>query len=524
MSYLNYRQNSVFNTSASYLQPASGYSVTAYEVGAVASASTSTRTIQVYPGHGFAVNDKVLVNPGTTNRYSGTVRVVGVTSTTVVMQIAIGSISTGDVLFNLGPDNGSSTPNYNASPIAIYSDPDGTNTITNSTVSTASDGEYEYWHKSPKIWELVRNASGTVVDRYLASTTALMFDYDSDNSTELEIGTVTPWGDFASDNQVEIGFQQTIAAGSAPAVVHTGIRSIYTFSGNATVPQWREGAFFIMRHGVSGSGGGNTDVSGSNIAVGAYNEHRGDGTLVGPMYGIEAAVTMYNTGTISGSTIGCLGSCQVYNSGVSPATITTAIGVRGDAGVTSGQGNITNVVGVEGLTKHNGTGTITTAYCFKATPSKTGGGTLTNQYGLYIPSITQASGDNYGIFVAGASDCALWVDTGAVRFRDTTAVFQVRSNVSYFGDGTDRNTTIRFDTSTSDGDITYLGSGATNVFLLTKPLRINNTQAILTSGSGSPSGIVAAPMGSIYLNTDGGTNTTLYVKESASDATGWVAK
>jgi hypothetical protein len=41
-------------------------------------------------------------------------------------------------------------------------------------------------------------------------------------------------------------------------------------------------------------------------------------------------------------------------------------------------------------------------------------------------------------------------------------------------------------------------------------------------GSGQPS--VSAPVGSIYLRTDGGTGTTLYVKESGTGATGWVAK
>jgi len=46
-----------------------------------------------------------------------------------------------------------------------------------------------------------------------------------------------------------------------------------------------------------------------------------------------------------------------------------------------------------------------------------------------------------------------------------------------------------------------------------------------TSGTGSPEGVVAAPMGSIYSNTGGGAGVTLYVKESGSAGnTGWVAK
>lgn len=43
-------------------------------------------------------------------------------------------------------------------------------------------------------------------------------------------------------------------------------------------------------------------------------------------------------------------------------------------------------------------------------------------------------------------------------------------------------------------------------------------------GSGNPNGNVAAQPGSIYLNTSGGASTTIWVKESGTGNTGWVAK
>lgn len=43
-------------------------------------------------------------------------------------------------------------------------------------------------------------------------------------------------------------------------------------------------------------------------------------------------------------------------------------------------------------------------------------------------------------------------------------------------------------------------------------------------GSGSPESVVTAPVGAIYHRTDGGANTSLYVKESGSGNTGWIAK
>ncbi|MGK9199001.1 hypothetical protein [Sinorhizobium meliloti] len=55
-------------------------------------------------------------------------------------------------------------------------------------------------------------------------------------------------------------------------------------------------------------------------------------------------------------------------------------------------------------------------------------------------------------------------------------------------------------------------------------VRPGSGAAIWTSGSGSPEGVVSAAVGSMYTRTDGGAATTLYVKESGSGNTGWVAK
>lgn len=46
----------------------------------------------------------------------------------------------------------------------------------------------------------------------------------------------------------------------------------------------------------------------------------------------------------------------------------------------------------------------------------------------------------------------------------------------------------------------------------------------LLAGSGSPEGVVTANIGSIYSRTNGGAGTSLYVKESGTGNTGWVAK
>lgn len=46
---------------------------------------------------------------------------------------------------------------------------------------------------------------------------------------------------------------------------------------------------------------------------------------------------------------------------------------------------------------------------------------------------------------------------------------------------------------------------------------------IIADGSGSPEGVVTGGIGSLYLRSNGSTGTTLYVKESGTGNTGWVA-
>lgn len=58
-----------------------------------------------------------------------------------------------------------------------------------------------------------------------------------------------------------------------------------------------------------------------------------------------------------------------------------------------------------------------------------------------------------------------------------------------------------------------------------KQVRPGSGAPIWTSGTGTPQGVVAAPVGSLFTREDGGTTTTLYVKETGGATnTGWVAK
>jgi hypothetical protein len=53
---------------------------------------------------------------------------------------------------------------------------------------------------------------------------------------------------------------------------------------------------------------------------------------------------------------------------------------------------------------------------------------------------------------------------------------------------------------------------------------LDSVKAHIKWGTGTPENSVSAPVGTSYLRADGGANTTLYVKESGTGNTGWIAK
>jgi hypothetical protein len=55
-------------------------------------------------------------------------------------------------------------------------------------------------------------------------------------------------------------------------------------------------------------------------------------------------------------------------------------------------------------------------------------------------------------------------------------------------------------------------------------LELTQAGPTISAGSGTPEGAITAPVGSVYLRTNGGASTSLYVKESGAGNTGWVAK
>ena len=83
-------------------------------------------------------------------------------------------------------------------------------------------------------------------------------------------------------------------------------------------------------------------------------------------------------------------------------------------------------------------------------------------------------------------------------------------------DNSNRDQVFRVDAATRDcyvGNTLYMSNGPTA-----------SADRGIFIGDGTPEGIVTAAIGSLFMRRDGGAGTSLYVKESGTGNTGWVAK
>ena len=126
-----------------------------------------------------------------------------------------------------------------------------------------------------------------------------------------------------------------------------------------------------------------------------------------------------------------------------------------------------------------------------------------------------------GYYAMGASDDVVWQRLAAnhgVFARSTNA--QSMSVANTFTNSSNYEA-LTIDWSSNVARIKPTAAGTGTV----RTIQYYTTSTVFwSSGSGSPESVVTAPVGSLYTRTDGGANTTLYVKESGAGNTGWIAK
>jgi hypothetical protein len=92
-------------------------------------------------------------------------------------------------------------------------------------------------------------------------------------------------------------------------------------------------------------------------------------------------------------------------------------------------------------------------------------------------------------------------------------------------DGVSINPIAQYEALRASATVSYFDKSDTGrVFQRSDQIYVGAGSAAIFSGPGTPETFVTAAIGSLYLRTDGGANTTLYVKESGTGNTGWVAK
>lgn len=229
----------------------------------------------------------------------------------------------------------------------------------------------------------------------------------------------------------------------------------------------------------------------------------------------------------------------------------SGFGNRALSRVTTGSSNTgfgTSAVAVTTGTNNSGygalvlgsltTGSDNTAGGESALSSLTTGSANTSNGALSLFRAATSSSENTATgyrsaFEATAPTRSSFYGWASARYlSDGTTAFQSMTNSTYVGaltkgsaNGVANENVFGYNASGNGSNTVTLGdSNITDIYTGAEVFRFSNGVRIIT-GSGSPEGIVAAPLGSIYLNLLGGTGTTWYAKEGGTTGnTGWVAK
>jgi hypothetical protein len=131
---------------------------------------------------------------------------------------------------------------------------------------------------------------------------------------------------------------------------------------------------------------------------------------------------------------------------------------------------------------------------------------------------------NADITVAGTAGSSV-LTSGRVPYATAGGLLTDNANLTYNSATALNIANTTSSTSATTGSLTIgNGTAATNVGIgggnVTAGALI--TGANLRSGTGSPEGVVTAPVGTVFERTDGSTGTTLYIKETGAGNTGWV--
>jgi hypothetical protein len=247
----------------------------------------------------------------------------------------------------------------------------------------------------------------------------------------------------------------------------------------------------------------------------------------GPLFKLSRTESL-NKATCNGNMVDneCNSALAVYSFGTATSSMQTNAFFAAAKGSPIGTDVVAaslfgNVIGA-------GTGAGTGAYIEGRRSTPTGklvgaeirAANMTDAPGRYFPN---GFGDGGALWISAASKAPLaTVGFGIALGRIAGAHFTTGFAATA---GSVSDTTFR-DDSSSTTSLAINGRHVTGIDLsaasITTPIRLAGA-AILT-GAGSPAAVVSCSTRCLYLRTDGGPNTTLYVNETGGGTSGWVAK
>lgn len=358
---------------------------------------------------------------------------------------------------------------YRAS-ILLSSDPTSVSTrgkISFSGVVSGSTWSYIFPGSNPSTTSGTKNVmlwtgNGTGTDvSFWDPTTAYTFGNGLTNSS----GTITLGGSLTSNSTIT-------ATTSATLTVNTSTAGIHPFNASATTGR-------AVNASVSGSSGTALYGSGGSSGFGlrAFNSNTG----------LTASAYIENTSTGQ--------ALQVRSAGTTASTVDVkGVGTDGVLYVEANEGTSASL---PGRFLHRSPAADSTSINTALVVEKILGGTASN-----TTDVESGVGINYKN--ENTSGTSLIVGRIAAVYTDVTG----SSEDSEFRFYSLLNSTSTYHTTISNTGIRIGGASG----------------PIWIYGSGSPEGVVAAPVGSFYSRTDGGTGTSWYVKESGTGDTGWTAK
>jgi len=218
--------------------------------------------------------------------------------------------------------------------------------------------------------------------------------------------------------------------------------------------------------------------------------------------GYRGSAVLGSSGTVTAQFYGLKGDASI----ASTATNAPAVPVVGLWGEASNNSTLTvaRMYAIQAQVLNYSTGSITDSVGIRVKSAVSLGGSIANNYGLYIENQSVGTAD-YGVYVAGADTYALFVDSGATRLDGTLEVqglATLTSGLTVTGAAINLNASSNFNTNintgTSTGTVAIGNSASTTDILGATNI---NTSGTATTTIGNAGAVVTAVGSTINLNS-----------------------